>query len=111
MSVVFHADCAPTLSQLIRFPMADGCKVNVAKKVGADYMMFGILLLEDDAGEQISAIENQFKCNAERINFRVLQLWAQGKGRRPVTWATLVGVLQDIGLEKLASDIKTLKMS
>lgn len=90
--------------------MAEG-KVNLAKKIGADYMMFGVLLLEDDTGEQISAIENELKCNAERINFRVLQLWVQGKGRQPVTWATLVAVLQDIGLVKLAKDIEAVKFS
>ena len=90
--------------------MADG-KVNLAKKIGADYMMFGVLLLDDDSGEQITAIENEYKCNADRINFRVLQLWVQGKGRQPVTWATLVAVLQDTGLVKLSSDIEAIKIS
>ena len=90
--------------------MADG-KVNLAKKIGADYTMFGVLLLDDDTGEQITAIENEYKCNADRINFRVLQLWVQGKGKQPVTWATLVTVLQDIGLVKLANDIEAIKIS
>lgn len=84
--------------------------MNLAKKIGSDYMTFGVLLLEDD-GEQISAIENELKCNAEKINLRVLQLWVQGKGKQPVTWATLVTVLQDIGLLKLACDIETVKLS
>jgi hypothetical protein len=79
--------------------------VNVAREVGAEYTRFGILLLKDDSGKQISAIENELKCNAEKINLRVLQLWIQGSGR-PVTWATLVDVLEDIELKKLASDIK-----
>ena len=92
------------------FPMADG-NVNLAKKIGADYMTFGILLLDDETGEQIAAIENEYKCNADRINLRVLQLWVQGKGRQPVTWATLVAVLQDTGLVKLANDVETIKKS
>lgn len=89
--------------------MSDG-KVNLAEKIGTHYMMFGVLLLDDDAGERISAIENEFKCSAERIAFHVLQLWVQGKGRKPVTWATLVDVLDELGLMALARDIRKVKL-
>ena len=106
----FHSDSTPTLCQLISFPMPDG-KVNLAMKIGADYTTFGILLLDDATGDRITAIENEHKCNADRINLRVLQLWVQGKGRQPVTWATLVAVLQDTGLVKLANDIEAIMIS
>ena len=106
----FRSDSTPTLCDLISFPMADG-KVNLAMKIGADYTTFGILLLDDATGDHITAIENEYKCNADRINLRVLQLWVQGKGRQPVTWATLVAVLQDTGLVKLANDIEAIKIS
>ena len=45
-------------------------------------MTFG----DDDTGEQIAPFENEYKCNADKINLRV----GSGKGRQPVTWATLV---------------------
>ena len=89
--------------------MPDG-KVNLAERIGVSYMKFGVLLLEDDTGGKVNAIEHQLQCNAEKINFRLLQLWLQGQGRQPVTWATLVAVLQDIGLVKLAKEIKAAKM-
>ena len=73
-------------------------------------MRFGIQILEDGDGERMNAIENELKCNAERINIRVFQLWLQGRGRQPVTYATLVTVLQDIGLNKLAKDIRDAKL-
>jgi hypothetical protein len=94
----------------MRFPMAGG-RVDLMKKIGDEYMMFGLLLLEDELGEQISAIESEFNGNAEKINRRVLQLWIQGKGKKPVTWATLVAILREIELVELASDIAAVKMS
>lgn len=91
--------------ELICFPMA-GRNVNLVEIIGDKYMMFGVLLLEDDTGNRITAFDDEFKCNAEKINFRVLKLWVEGKGRLPVTWATLVTVLKDIGLVRLAKDIE-----
>ena len=84
--------------------MLDG-KVNLADKI-PNYWDFGVLLLEDSAGDQIAAIEKeQGKCAVD-INRQILRLWVQGKGQ-PVTWATLVAVLQDIGLVMLAGEIDT----
>jgi hypothetical protein len=86
-----------------------GGKVNLADKIGASYFKFGVLLLEDD-GDQVAAIEKEMGKKASDINLEILRLWLKGQGRQPVTWATLVTVLQDIGLEKLAKDIETVKM-
>jgi hypothetical protein len=84
-------------------------KVNLADKIGVSYFKFGVLLLKDD-GDQVAAIEKEMGKKASDINLEILRLWLKGKGRQPVTWATLVTVLQDIGLEKLAKDIETVKM-
>jgi hypothetical protein len=88
--------------------MSNG-KVNLANKIGVSYYEFGVLLLEDD-GDQVAAIEKEMGKKASDINREILRLWLKGQGRQPVTWATLVTVLQDIGLEKLAKDIETVKM-
>ena len=47
--------------------------------------------------------------DAERINTEILQDWLAGKGKQPVTWATLVGVLRDIELSTLAGQIEAVK--
>ena len=106
---LFPADSNPTLKDLFCFPMPGG-KVNLAEKIGFGYYEFGILLLEDDVGDRIAAIEREQRDNVSKINREVFRLWLKGKGRQPVTWATLVAVLQDIGMMKLARDIEAVKV-
>ena len=48
--------------------------------------------------------------NSEQINQEILEQWITGKGEEPVTWATLVEVLQDVELTELASDIADVKL-
>ena len=103
-----HAGCTPTLMELTCFPLPnEPHPVDLTERIGTLYRKFGIQILEDKGGECMSAIENECMRNAEDINFQVLKLWLRGKGREPVTWDTLVSVLQDIGLQKLARDIKS----
>ena len=47
--------------------------------------------------------------NAEQINTEILQEWLTGRGKKPVTWTTLVEVLRDIKLSTLAGDIEAVK--
>ena len=100
---------APTLREFISFPTASG-KVNLAQRISR-YDDFGILLLEDDTGDRTDAIVRELHYRAEDINKRIFRLWMKGEGLQPVSWATLVDVLQDIGLNTLARDIKQVKCS
>ena len=95
----------PTMMNIICFPLQDS-KVNLTKEVGTKYLEFGILLLEDQTGAHISSLEKELMKNAQDINYRVFQEWLQGKGRQPVSWETLVSVLEDIGLNQLAESIR-----
>ena len=52
---------------------------------------------------------HQFQNDPERINEEILRQWLSGKGKQPVTWATLIEVLHDIGLSTLAKDISAVK--
>ena len=47
--------------------------------------------------------------DADKTNTEILQAWLTGRGRQPVTWATLVEVLRDIELSSLAGDIVAIK--
>ena len=86
--------------------MSEG-KVNLAEKI-PDYWDFGVLLLDDHSGDQIAAIEKEQGKSTLDINRQIMRLWVQGKGRQPVTWNTLVTVLQDIKLVALAKDIENI---
>jgi hypothetical protein len=104
----FVLDSVPSLRDFINFPTASG-RVNLAEKIGTDYMKFGIFLLEDDDGDRTNAIVKELHERAENINIEVFRQWIKGKGLKPVNWTTVVQVLQDIGLGMLAEDVKKTK--
>ena len=83
----------PTLPELLSF---SDKKVNFARKIGINYIKFGVFLLEDSDGAIVKALEKEHHWNAEDINMAILQQWLQGKGVKPVTWSTLVTALQNI---------------
>lgn len=109
------SDFTPSLNlcELITFPTPDR-SVNLVRKIGNeigdDSWRFGALLLDDKTGERITAIEEDMRENAVSVTRKVLQLWLQGKGRHPVTWGTLVSVLNDIELVELARLIESVKL-
>ena len=72
-------------------------------------MNFGILLLEDENGSRIQSTIHECRDNAEQVNMKVLQEWIAGRGKLPVSWDTLIEVLQDIDLSTLADDLAAVK--
>jgi hypothetical protein len=98
------------MGELIRLPVSGG-RIKIIDKIGDSYVEFGVLLLQDDDGNKIRAIKEEQRGKVANINHEILRLWLSGKGRQPVTWATLVSVLQDIELVELAKDIAAVKMS
>ena len=92
----------PTLPKLLNFRTLGARKVNIASEIGVNYRQFGTLLLNDETGARVNAIERELVRNAEEINCRILSEWLEGKGIKPVSWNTLVGVLVDIELSQLA---------
>ena len=86
--------------------MAGSTVMNVIEKIGAKCVEFGVMLLEDDDGSRINAIDKEKRGNVSDIICHIFMLWRQGKGRQPVTWATLIAVLREIGLNALALDIE-----
>ena len=95
---------SPTLPRFINFPTADG-EINLAERIGTDYQNFGILLLEDDHGELTAAAVKKHLLVAEDINKDIFQQWLGGKGRKPVSWDTLVQVLRDMKQHTLAGEV------
>ena len=98
----------PTLREFIKFPMSGG-RVNLAQEIGTNYTYFGKLLLKDDNGNRTDEIVRELEKMAEDINKRIFRLWVKGEGLQPVSWATLVSVLHDMGLNTLARDVEHVK--
>ena len=82
--------------------------MNLAQKI-SHFQNFGIIILKDDDGDRIDAMMREHRDRVEDINKSVFRSWVKGEGLKPVSWATLVDVLQEIGLNTLARDIKQVK--
>ena len=74
-------------------------------EIGPDYKKFGTLLLEDKMGNKVTNIKASEHGDPVDITVEILKQWLQGKGRKPVTWKTLVKCLQDTNLNVLADDM------
>ena len=77
--------------------------IDIAEKIGADYKRFGQLILNDDDGTKVNNID-VFK-HGDPVP-EILRQWRLGKGKKPVTWQTLVECLRATGLNVLADDIE-----
>ena len=102
------ASSTPTMMEIIHFPLKDS-KVNLAQEIGTKYFEFGTFLLEDATGTRISALEEELRHNAQNINRQIFREWLSGGGKKPVSWETLIAVLEDIGLSELAKSIAEVK--
>ena len=78
-------------------------------EIATKYVQFGTFLLDDRNGSRVKIMARKHHYDAEQINMEILQEWLTGRGKQPVTWATLVEVLHDIELSTLAGDIGTSK--
>ena len=82
-----------------------GKYINIPEQISTNYLTFGVLLLNDETGAEVTAIIKEHRENATQINLEILRWWIGGKGQ-PLSWDTLVSVLEDIRLCTLAGDIK-----
>ena len=80
-----------------------GDVINIIQRIGAKYQVLGIQLLDDKTGSITEAIIASRPISPAII---VLSMWLQGSGRQPVTWATFITVLKEVGLIELGKDIE-----
>ena len=99
------ADCLqPTMQDLIAFSTIGGT-LNIPERISTKYRQFGVILLEDGEGTIVDGIAHKNFNNPEEINVDILTQWLRGKGRKPVTWRTMINTLEEIGLKTMADDI------
>ena len=82
--------------------LPDLLQLKVPQEVGANYRIFGILLLNDDTGCRVDAIQGT---SLSDIVISILQEWIAGRGR-PRTWQALIETLNDCELTVLADKIQ-----
>ena len=99
----------PTLPELLRFTSTDGRVINIPVEIGIEYVQFGIFLLDDLNGSRVESMAHHHLKKAKQINTEILQEWLTGRGKKPVTWTTLVEILHDIELTALAGEIEAVK--
>ena len=83
--------------------------INIPVEIGTEYIAFGVFLLNDPNGASVKSMAHHHLNKAKQINTEILQEWLTGRGKQPVTWATLVEVLCDIELSTLAGQIEAVK--
>ena len=94
----------PSLLTLRRFP-GKRRKFNVLEGIGTHYRDFGTFLLDDRTGMKVAAIETARLRVSSLILQDVFEEWLLGRGKLPVTYATLVECLRAVELNVLADDI------
>ena len=99
----------PTMPELLKFTCAENKTINITKEIGDEYKYFGIFLLQDLNGQKVKSIKSKHRSDPSQINTEILEEWLAGKGKKPVTWATLVQVLRDTELYSLADVISAVK--
>ena len=98
-------DDAPTLLTLGEFEL-DGSKINIPDKIGAQYQNLGCILLQDGDGSILEQLESDNRGQAADIKRAIMKRWLRGEGKMPVTWRTLIEVLETMKLKKLAQDMR-----
>ena len=79
--------------------------INIPERIGMKYLMFGTLLLKDDNGVRVQAIESKCKDDIMNINIQILREWILGNDI-PCTWDDLIRILKKSRCSKLAADIE-----
>ena len=103
MTALFaHTD----LNNVTEFKKCNGETINILEKIGSDYEDFGTKLLSDSEGNIMSEIKNDCKEKAMAIKREIIRKWIRGTGKKPISWETLAGVLESMGLTVLAQHIR-----
>ena len=82
-------------------------ELDIPLKVGAKYFQFGVLLLNDEDGTLVEALEDEYNGKQERIVCKILAEWVRGRGRA-LSWKTLSDTLRDCSLSSFAEEVKEL---
>ena len=93
------------MSELLNFKVGDR-NINIPREIGCKYQNFGAQLLQEHTSAHIDDLEHRYRGNGEEINRHILQEWLEGRGRKPITWATLATILRNAEKGELAAKLE-----
>ena len=79
--------------------------IDLPSRVGEKFNVFGTLLLQDEYGNKMENIMEQYWGRPERITMTVLREWLAGKGVE-VSWESLIATLRKSKLQLMANQIQ-----
>ncbi len=85
--------------------MLGGNPIDLAEEM-SDYSGFAICLLEDKKGNQFGNIKEGFGPRVKNILNQVFTVWLNGKGKKPVSWRSLIECYKNSGHNKLMKDMR-----
>ena len=102
------ADVKPTLPSLGELKLVDDEKINILDKIGAgqNKHLAKYLLEDDEDGTILKQIEGDNRGWEANIKRAIFKRWLRGEWKMPVTWRTLVDVLEKMNLTTLARIIR-----
>ena len=98
------------MPEVLNFKTGDR-NINIPREIGSKYQNFGAQLLQEHTSAHIDDLEHHYRGSGEDINRHILQEWLEGRGRKPMTWATLARVLRDIEMGELAAKLEAFSSS
>ena len=102
--ILITADSTPKLHQLLKLVDRNGEEVRIRDHLAPKWEDLATYMHFERATSMIIGTDNVGK--VEDACQRVLEKWLDGKGRKPVTWETLINVLVDVEKSELADKIK-----
>ena len=101
------ADDKPDLETLKNLRRKDGTSFSVIDELGSDYGKVATQLLDDKTGSIMENIKEDATKGSE-IKKEMFERWLGNTGKKPVTWRTLVTLLESGTIQRvtLASDIR-----
>ncbi len=93
------------MNELYRFLLPNGSRINILNAVCTSYREIGEHLLDRDSYRSTVGQHYNLRDSATEI-VAIFSMWIEGKGLPPVTWQTLVSVLEECDYETLADTIR-----
>ena len=79
---------------------------DIIDNIVADYSIVGTCLLNDDYGNKIKGLEEEYRSRSvTALVGEIFRLWTAGNGATPISWEGLVICLQSAKLNRLADEI------
>ena len=86
---------------------ASGVKIKIIDRLAPKWNRFGILLAFDDEGTQVETIDKKHRGDPAACCQAMFQHWLSGNGRKPLSWRTLIELLEDSDQEVLAGEVQS----